>query len=246
MGKKIVLFALFQCLLSLSASAMPCCARFGGFYIGGNVGWGHNDHQFDDYDGLGVGLDEGLPNSIRLEKSGVFGGLQIGYNWQPCCALLGLEADWNATSVRHTRLVSDGDVGPVTHDTIRVKHHFPWFGTLRARAGVVVDNLLLYVTGGFAYARNKHTWDFFQDSPAALETFKSHNTRYGGVGGFGAEWAFGCNFSIKGEVLYVRFGEDNRRVISRIHNPGVSYRFNSHDSLYLARIGINYIWGCGC
>lgn len=245
MRKKIVLFAVFQCLLSLSASAMPCCAQFGGFYVGGNLGWGHNDYQFDDYDGLGQVLDTGLPHTIRTEKNGVLGGLQIGYNWQPCCALLGLEADWNATSIKHSTLALDGDTGAL-HDTINVKHRLPWFGTVRARAGVVVDNLLLYATGGFAYARGKHTWDFFQDAPAFVESFKSHHTRFGGVGGFGAEWALGCNLSLRGEMLYVRFGQDERSFTSEFHNPGVTYKFFSHDSLFIGRIGINYIWGCGC
>ncbi len=34
-----------------------------------------------------------------------------------------------------------------------------WFGTARVRTGIVVDNVLLYATGGLAYAnfnRNEH------------------------------------------------------------------------------------------
>ncbi len=31
----------------------PACAQFGGFYVGGNVGWGYGEHKFRDLDGFG-------------------------------------------------------------------------------------------------------------------------------------------------------------------------------------------------
>ena len=35
-----------------------------------------------------------------------------------------------------------------------------WFATLRARSGVVVNNLLLYVSGGFAFANHRNEFLF--------------------------------------------------------------------------------------
>ncbi len=42
--------------------------------------------------------------------------------------------------------------GPAGFATLAVSNNLQSFGTVRARTGVVVDNLMLYVTGGLAYA----------------------------------------------------------------------------------------------
>lgn len=217
----------FLLLLSTTAMAQIPCAQFGGWYVGGNVGWGHDDYQFDDQEGLGNILDDGLPSNVRVEYDGVVGGVQVGYNWQPCCSLLGLEADWNATSMRPSVLTKDGDTAAT--DTLKVTNRVHWIGTVRGRAGVVVDRLLLYATGGLAYAHTKQNWTFSNDAPAVSETIKANRVRVGGVGGFGAEWAVSCRWSIKAEWLYVHFGQDKKRFTSAVHNPGISYQFQSHE-----------------
>jgi outer membrane immunogenic protein len=69
-----------------------------------------------------------------------------------------------------------------------------WFGTTRIRTGVVVDNLLLYVTGGLAYANIKRDALFFNDdNPGLQETFSSSKIRLGWTAGAGAEWAINHN-----------------------------------------------------
>ena len=46
-----------------------------------------------------------------------------------------------------------------------------WFGTVRARTGIVVDNVLLYATGGLAYARFNSDLTVFEDAPATSAAF---------------------------------------------------------------------------
>ena len=41
---------------------LPPCAQFGGFYVGGNVGWGYGEHRFRDLDGFGPFAGFFLPN----------------------------------------------------------------------------------------------------------------------------------------------------------------------------------------
>jgi outer membrane immunogenic protein len=224
------------------------CAQFGGWYAGAHVGWGYYDHQFSDRDGLGDFLDSGLPDSVSARKSGVNVGPQLGYNWQSGCALFGLETDWSWTSVKNNVFSTDGDGAAV--DTLRVDSHLRWFGTARARAGVVVDNLLLYATGGLAFANFDRTFTYFQDAPATLGVFSSSDTRFGLVGGVGAEWALANNWSIKGELLYMRFEDDSTSITGDgiIGAAGATYRLDSLDSIWVGRIGLNVKlgdWGKG-
>src|SRR5262249_60816460 len=77
-------------------------------------------------------------------------GAQIGYNLQKGCTLFGIEADWNWADLN-----ADTRILPILapaglNNTLgtRIEN----FGTIRTRTGVVVDQLLLYVTGGLAWA----------------------------------------------------------------------------------------------
>ena len=87
----------------------PACAQFGGFYIGGNAGWGFYDHTFNDRDGLGPFLDTGLPSSISGTDGAFNGGVQAGYNWQRGCTVFGVEADWSWAGNKVFETQLDGD-----------------------------------------------------------------------------------------------------------------------------------------
>ena len=140
-------------------------------------------------------------------------GPQAGYTFQLGCALYGFEADWNWTRLRVSEHSLDGGQGGAgVADSITVTSRLNWFGTLRARTGVVVDNLLLYATGGIAYANFDRTWSFFEDVSATTTNFTSQKTLFGWTGGVGAEWAWNSNWSLKSEVLYMRFASDNTTV----------------------------------
>ena len=83
-----------------------------------------------------------------------------------------------------------------------------WFSTIRARAGVAVNDTLFYVTGGVAAAEIKSTVtrDVIN---ASHEQFSSGGTRWGFVGGVGAEFALRDNWSLNTELLYMQFQKDN-------------------------------------
>src|SRR5688500_17986364 len=78
----------------------PRCANFGGFYLGGQLGWGYYDTTFSDRDGLGQSIDTGLPNSVNATTNRVNLGPLAGYTVQSGCMVYGFEADWSWTSLR--------------------------------------------------------------------------------------------------------------------------------------------------
>jgi hypothetical protein len=43
----------------------PPCAQFGGFYVGGNVGWVFSEHRWNDLDALGAHFDPFLPREVH-------------------------------------------------------------------------------------------------------------------------------------------------------------------------------------
>lgn len=222
----------------------PACAQFGGFYLGGHVGGGSYRYDYSDRGNLVQTIDDDLPTSARLSDGNFLAGVQGGYNWQRNCTVFGVEADWSWTNFKATGDFFDGDGG--TQDSFNLESRMRWFGTVRARGGVVVDNLLLYLTGGIAYANFDRTLTVNEDAPATTAVFNNSSTRWGWTVGAGAEWQWANNWSLKGEFLYMRF-ESNDDTISAVTVngvnfgvPGRSYSISNEDEAWVARLGVNY------
>jgi outer membrane immunogenic protein len=123
-----------------------------------------------------------------------------------------------------------------------------WFGTLRARTGLVVNDLLLYVTGGVAFARSDREFSFFFQGKGGggdLDVFSSSHTRWGWTAGVGAEWAITTNVSLKSELLYMDFANKENSFTTVFINPGTTYRFDNRDSVWVGRVGLNFRFGGG-
>jgi outer membrane immunogenic protein len=230
-------------------AARPACAQFGGFYLGGNVGATYYQHTLQDRDGLGRFIDTGLPAKIQDSQSGWNAGVQAGYNYQSGCTLFGGEADWSWSDVRAISYNLDGDqsvANPLT-DSIAPSSRMRWFGTVRARSGVIVDNLLLYVTGGLAYAEFKRSFAYFENGPITLGVFNQNNTKWGWTAGVGTEWAFAPNWSLKSEVLYMQFQKSTVNALGDgiIGSAGFPYRLESQDQAWVSRVGVNYRFSPG-
>lgn len=229
--------------------ARPACAQFGGFYLGGQVGYGYYNYNYHDRGFLAQTIDDDLPNNARLANDGWNAGVQGGYNYQSGCTLFGVEADWSWTDKHATETYFDGDAG--TQDALTVSSRMKWFGTVRARSGIIVDNLLLYATGGFAYANFNRSYTLFEDAPATTAIFNTSHTRWGWAAGVGSEWAFAPNWSLKSEFLYMRFVDGDTSVTGTTINgvnfgvPGRVYNFTNQDDAWVTRIGVNYRFGGG-
>ena len=129
-----------------------------------------------------------------------------------------------------------------------------WFGTARTRAGVVVDNLLLYVTGGFAFAQFDRTFAYnapFPIVPALSRagTFTDDSTRIGFVVGVGTEWNLGNNWTLGTEFLYMGFQKDNvsftcsGSTCPLVVPTSAAYRYTFDDLVWVTRVNLNYRFG---
>jgi outer membrane immunogenic protein len=228
--------------------AAPACANFGGFYVGGNVGWKYYEHKWKDKDNYGAGflLDTDGSESDNSWTAGV----QTGYNWQFHCAVWGIQADWNWTNADASSDYSNNAFLPFFGSNLNVSSTEKWYGTLRTRSGLVVDNLLLYVTGGLAWARFDRDLTYTATSPlfgfAATQSYDASRTRLGFAVGAGTEWALSQNWSINSEFLYMAFEKDDTSFACStaatcgFFPVGAPFRYEFKDSEWVAKIGVNY------
>jgi outer membrane immunogenic protein len=116
-----------------------------------------------------------------------------------------------------------------------------------------MDNLLLYVTGGLAFANVDRSWTLQNDDDDEVKSFKSSETRFGWAAGFGAEWALTDRITIKSETLWLRFDDDSFTAFNNNDNHNNhkdndeerGARFDLQDNLFVARIGMNFKFDSG-
>jgi outer membrane immunogenic protein len=163
-----------------------------GLYMGLQVGyaWARDDTDFTT-------LDPAAPFfSADTRPQGVIGGGHVGYNLQIAQWVVGLEGTVDGTSLNKTVVLTGIPVLSVgSRETVQ--------GSIRARLGVAFDRVLLYGTGGAAFAgiTNAYSIGF----PFFLSETIS-KTRAGWTAGGGIEYAVTNNWSIRAEYRYSDFG----------------------------------------
>ncbi|WOH63081.1 porin family protein [Bradyrhizobium sp. BWA-3-5] len=257
--KKLAITATALVLGTASASAADLAARpytkapvpvaavynWTGFYIGVNGGYAWNDSQDVAVSGsplITAAQPLTVPFAVRgLKPEGGLAGGTVGYNWQFGRGLVGIEADFDWADIRDSRFIDLPAAGPTVRTS--ASQNIDFFGTVRGRlGGLATDQLLLFVTGGLAYANvksNANVDEFFGIGRQFRAS--ADEIRYGWTVGAGAEWKFAPNWSIKGEYLYYDLGSHTIRGNQTNPVNGVdfaTYSFNTRGSI--ARAGINY------
>lgn len=187
----------------------PPAGVWTGFYVGANLGAAFSS-SFSNNAGYSLG-----------SASGFIAGVQAGYDYQIDRVVLGVAADLNyaTTSRRFVNLNPAYD--------IRARQD--WGGTLRLRAGYLLqDNLLLYVTGGLALGNVRVTDNSFM--PAA--SFSQSRTLTGWTLGAGGEYMFSRNWSAMLEYRYTGLSRAYYGNLPDLPSVG----FASHS----IRTGVNY------
>jgi outer membrane immunogenic protein len=222
-----------------------------GWYAGLNAGygWGRADTSLttNAAEAAFVGPLPFAPNPLpgTLRPSGFIGGGQIGYNHQFGNMVAGLETDLSFAAMRKT----DAATGPFTiggNLTTTIESKLNWFGTLRARFGILpTDNLLIYGTGGLAYGGVKTTTTASNIAPGNCIGFiycgsgSTSGVSVGWTVGGGLEYAVARQWTIKAEYLYLDLG--SRSVtFSDLDVPGGTLTASTSFKAQLVRAGVNY------
>jgi opacity protein-like surface antigen len=222
-----------------------------GLYVGAQVGYGtiFNNVAINATSGVTQVLEAVVPtpNQLHIQNSGFLGGGQIGYNWQKCRCVAGLEADFDYSGISGSNGVTtsavSGSANIITTATARIK----WLATLRGRVGILGSNkLLAYLTAGPALGRSKLDFDqrFFIDPSIYLTQAFHTTTKIGWSAGAGFEYAVNRCFSFKTEYLYVDVGKLSTKASGNSLLGGdtgfATYQVNFKMTSHTIRLGLNY------
>jgi len=175
----------------------------------------------------------GVPSGFTATDDTFTAGAQVGYNLQKGCTVFGIEADWNwADLSANTRLFPLSSL----NDSLRTRMEN--FGTIRTRTGIVVDQLLLFVTGGVAWTENRDSVN--RAVLLTTERFSSDDTRWGWTAGFGTEYALAPGVSLTSDVLYLNFSDEDHTLNSPTFGR---LRTKTDEEIWVARMGLNIRFG---
>jgi outer membrane immunogenic protein len=204
----------------------------GGFAFGNSsIAYAPNDPaaQAGTCGGGGAPKGQCIP-SPDFRRDGALAGGQVGYNWQVNSHwLVGAEADYQWSDFNGS-VSSAFRLGGVGITSMNASQTVSSFGTVRARAGaLVIQSLLLYGTGGIAFAQVKEnlaipgvatsaltSGGFSYACTAGTSCFNgaSSQTLWGWSAGAGAEFAITSNLTFKTELLYVHLEAPSAKAVA--------------------------------
>lgn len=189
----------------------PAIHDWTGAYAGIHAGWGWGEHSAKIF-----GFDLG-----SLDTDGLVVGLQAGYRSQDSGFVWGLEAD---VSYFDHGVRDQGFLFGFPYDA---RADMNWVGSLRLVAGVPLDNVLLYATGGLAASRLTA-----EETITGISHISHKKHLWGWTGGVGGEFALSPAWSARGEWLYYDFGKTDHRI--------VGIPVTTEHNFHVVRAGLNY------
>ncbi len=206
------------------------------------------------YAGVHAGYGAGMKDwgGINVEVQGGLGGIQGGYNQQIGNVVIGVEVD-ASSGFKGSTFETIAIPFSVSNFDARIDSDVRSIVSLATRFGVASDRFLAYGKFGFAWADEHHSQ--WQQSTiqgvagAQTVNITGQETRVGPMVGFGAEYAFWGNWSVKGEYDYYDFVKS-----ARIPQSGTLVSFAGtttnvattvaiQQRLHVAKFGVNYHFG---
>jgi outer membrane immunogenic protein len=213
--------------IAAKASPAPVPAavyNWTGLYVGvnGGGGWGRQDP-------LNL-IDNRLDRSSFNINGGLVGGT-FGAQIQQGAIVLGFETDIDWADITGSGITVPTVAGVPIGTTLDVATKIEAIATARARAGVAMNNWLIYSTGGAAFIKETANGTAIAGFPCGtagvLPGCSDSHWRPGLAIGGGTEWGFASNWTAKAEYLYIAAAGTGASV----------------DHVNVVRAGINYKFG---
>jgi outer membrane immunogenic protein len=200
----------------------PAPYNWTGFYVGINAGYGLGSTVIEDKN------CNFSCSSQTLNPSGFTAGGALGFNYQIGSAVLGIEGDWNWINASKTYT----DSGWPSQHNAKIDS----FGTIRARAGLALDNTLAYVTAGAAFVDQQVS--VFDPTGIIQGGFSFSKTKTGLAVGAGTEFALSGPWTAKLEYLYIAI-PTVAHIPDDFWTSPVEF-YNVKTDMQVIRVGLNY------
>jgi outer membrane immunogenic protein len=216
----------------LYVKAPPPVWSWTGCYIGAQGGYSSGSTNAVSA-GTENGVSDGTLGDVKVPSNTIQGGLvggTLGCNYQFAGRwVLGVEGDDSWGNITGSSILPPPFAPGYQEDFKET-----WLATVRGRLGYSFDRLLIYATGGGAFA-GATIHEYLLSSPSTSAT--DNQTLSGWTAGGGVEYAFLPHWSLKAEYLHADLGStrflatfpgftaENRRVTDDIVRGGVNYRF---------------------
>ncbi len=240
-------------LTIIAVQTIPACAdelstitNWGGFYAGGNVGYGWSRADREQTTGndfaTQINIAFGtIPSSRSLPRDGVTAGGQLGYNWVlppmgGVTLVTGVEAD---IAYMDSSTTSEGAFALGVRG--EYKQTLDYLGTVRGRLGFASDSMLVYGTAGFAYGETSYTHDVQsnQTPPQTIWGGSQSAMQTGWAAGAGVEYALCASWTLKAEWLHYDLGTKSVKLEGGLGKPfSLTDRYATEGDL--VRTGLNY------
>ena len=214
-----------------------------GLHVGVIGGYAFDGHDAGySYNGVSPEEIAVLPSAASLSSNGGLVGGSVGYDTQFNGVVVGLEADLSWTNFGDNAVFAfpgDSTLGdpPITFTT---NYQMDWFSTVRGRVGLPFGRLLIYGTGGLAFADvSMNTTVMVGDPPMGALTGSKEETKVGWTLGAGTEYAITDHVTLKAEALYFDLGSISLNAASSEFTD-VSLDVDQHVAGTIARAGIAY------
>jgi outer membrane immunogenic protein len=217
---------------------------YGGIHAGFSFGTAHNGWNIP---AVGVvGTDSETLN-------GPLGGIQAGWNWHFFGWFVpGIEADIDFASQTGKATFNSAFTTTFVNGTVSIPHSetLNWFGTIRGRLGAAVGPVLVYGTGGVAFAQSREhiSGTAFNSGDSSTAAFVNPatpgNAMAGWTVGGGGEVALGLHCSVRAEYLYADLGTRSAHFATlAAFTPGFASGIGTmviHRTDNIVRLGFNF------
>ncbi len=163
-----------------------------GGYAGVHIGGAWGNLNTNDVDGL---YNANPGQQFGNDSAGVFGGVQLGYNFQWGGNLvIGPEVDLGGIDVSHRQWNVPGEIADSVDSG--------FYADVTGRLGFSVGQGLLYAKGGYIYLSGSESHFDAAATPAGTSTSGLSGWTFGG----GYEYKINPAWSVKGEYMHSGFG----------------------------------------
>jgi len=218
-----------------AAPIVAAAYDWSGVYVGVHAGYGGG---MKDWDGI-----------ADFAARGFLAGGQVGINKQISSFVFGLELDGSWADMSGSQLVSVGGPALGFTSTTTSRSRIDSLVTIAGRAGLAADRWFVFAKAGFTMAHEKHSLNeaVLGIGGGGTITATGDDIRYAPMVGFGAEYALGGNWSVKGEYNYIHMDTTAPTLRGFTTAAGVvtPIRIDPQieEAIHVVKVGVNYRFG---